>query len=232
MRRPSLKAPARSGTTASAASQQADSIGILVESQTHAATTPPRRVVRAISRTPVARSCISGTTSCASTTSKLPSSNGNRSAVPTRTSAPAKWTYYYLYVVLDVYSRYTVGWTVQHRESGQLAKELIAQACQQQQIAREQLTIHADRGSSMTSKPVAFLLADLGVTKTHNRPYTSTDNPYSEAQFKTLTYRPKFPARCVTHRRRPRCPPPRGSTSPPTTRRLLTNFNAQVSHPT
>ncbi len=95
----------------------------------------------------------------------------------TKLKGPAKWTYYYLYVILDVYSRYAVGWTVQHRESGQVAKELIAQVCQQQQIARDQLTVHADRGSSMTSKPVAFLLADLGVVRSHNRPYTSTDTP-------------------------------------------------------
>ena len=81
----------------------------------------------------------------------------------TKLKGPAKWTYYYLYVILDVFSRYAVGWTVQHRESGQVAKELIAQVCDQQNIRREQLTIHADRGSSMTSKPVAFLLADLGV---------------------------------------------------------------------
>jgi len=113
----------------------------------------------------------------------------------TKLKGPAKWTYFYLYVILDVFSRYAVGWTVQHRESGQVAKVLIAQVCEQQQIARDQLTVHADRGSSMTSKPVAFLLADLGVLKTHNRPYTSTDNPYSEAQFKTLKYRPGFPAR-------------------------------------
>ena len=113
----------------------------------------------------------------------------------TKLKGPAKWTYFYLYVILDVFSRYAVGWTVQHRESGQVAKALIAQVCEQQQIARDQLTVHADRGSSMTSKPVAFLLADLGVTKTHNRPYTSIDNPYSEAQFKTLKYRPGFPAR-------------------------------------
>ena len=113
----------------------------------------------------------------------------------TKLKGPAKWTYYYLYVVLDVFSRYAVGWTVQHRENSQVAKDLIAQVCDQQNIARDQLTVHADRGSSMTSKPVAFLLADLGVTKTHNRPYTSTDNPYSEAQFKTLKYRPEFPAR-------------------------------------
>jgi len=113
----------------------------------------------------------------------------------TKLLGPAKWTYFYLYVILDVFSRYAVGWTVQHRESSQVAKDLIAQVCEQQDITRGQLTVHADRGSSMTSKPVAFLLADLGVTKTHNRPYTSTDNPYSEAQFKTLKYRPGFPAR-------------------------------------
>jgi len=113
----------------------------------------------------------------------------------TKLKGPAKWTYYYLYVIVDVFSRYAVGWTVQHRENGHVARDLIAQVCQQQNIAPDQLTVHADRGSSMTSKPVAFLLADLGVTKTHNRPYTSTDNPYSEAQFKTLKYRPTFPAR-------------------------------------
>jgi putative transposase len=108
---------------------------------------------------------------------------------------PAKWTYYYLYVILDVFSRYAVGWTVQHRESAQLARALISQACEQQHIKRGQLTVHADRGSSMRSKPVAFLLADLGVLRSHNRPYTSTDNPYSEAHFKTLKYRPEFPNR-------------------------------------
>jgi putative transposase len=113
----------------------------------------------------------------------------------TKLKGPAKWTYYYLYVILDVFSRYAVGWTVQDREDSQVAKALIAQVCDQQQIDRGQLTVHADRGSSMTSRPVAFLLADLGVTKTHNRPYTSTDNPYSEAHFKTLKYRPGFPAR-------------------------------------
>ncbi len=113
----------------------------------------------------------------------------------TKLLGPAKWTYFYLYVILDVFSRYAVGWTVQHRESAEVAKALIAQAAQQQQVTREQLTVHADRGSSMTSKPVAFLLADLGLTKTHSRPYTSTDNPYSEAQFKTLKYRPGFPQR-------------------------------------
>jgi len=108
---------------------------------------------------------------------------------------PAKWTYYYLYVILDVFSRYAVGWTVQHREAASVAEALIAQAAEQQQITRGQLTVHADRGSSMTSKPVALLLCDLGVLKTHSRPYTSTDNPYSEAQFRTLKYRPGFPER-------------------------------------
>ena len=98
-------------------------------------------------------------------------------------------------MILDVFSRYAVGWTVQHRENAQLAKALISQTCEQQQIPQGQLTAHADRGSSMTSKPVAFLLADLGVTRSHNRPYTSTENPYSEAHFKTLKYQPQFPGR-------------------------------------
>jgi putative transposase len=113
----------------------------------------------------------------------------------TKLKGPAKWTYYYLYVILDVFSRYAVGWTVQQRETGPIAKALITQAAEQQHIDRDQLIVHADRGSSMTSKPVAFLLADLGITRSHSRPYTSTDNPYSEAQFKTLKYRPAFPAR-------------------------------------
>jgi putative transposase len=108
---------------------------------------------------------------------------------------PAKWTYFYLYAILDVFSRYVVAWTVAHRESGQLAKALIEQATEQQQITPRVLTLHADRGGPMRGKPVAFLLADLGVTKTHSRPYTSSDNPYSEAHFKTLKYRPEFPDR-------------------------------------
>ena len=106
---------------------------------------------------------------------------------------PAKWTYYYLYVILDVFSRYVVGWTVQYRENAQLAKALIEQAAEQQQITPKVLTLHADRGAPQRAKPVAFLLADLGIAKTHSRPYTSSDNPYSEAQFKTLKYRPEFP---------------------------------------
>jgi putative transposase len=108
---------------------------------------------------------------------------------------PAQWTYYYLYVMLDVFSRYIVGWTVQYRENGQLAKALIEQATEQQKITPGLLTLHADRGGPQRAKPVAFLLADLGIIKTHSRPYTSTDNPYSESNFKTLKYRPEFPAR-------------------------------------
>jgi putative transposase len=113
----------------------------------------------------------------------------------TKLLGPATWTYFYLFVILDIYSRYVVGWTVQHQETAPLAERLIAETLAKQQIPRHQLTIHADRGSAMRSRPVAFLLSDLGVTKTHSRPYTSTDNPYSEAQFKTLKYRPGFPAR-------------------------------------
>jgi putative transposase len=108
---------------------------------------------------------------------------------------PEKWTCFYLYVILDVFSRYSVGWTVQYREHTELAKALIGQAVDQQQIQPGQLTVHADRGTAMKSKPLAFMLADLGVLKTHSRPYTSTDNPYSEAHFKTLKYRPEFPDR-------------------------------------
>ena len=113
----------------------------------------------------------------------------------TKLLGPSKWTYYYLYVILDVFSRYVVGWMIAERESAALAEELIAQTCVRQGIQPGQLTIHADRGSAMTSKPVALLLADLGVTKTHSRPHVSNDNPYSEAQFKTLKYRPDYPAR-------------------------------------
>ena len=113
----------------------------------------------------------------------------------TKLRGPATWTWFYLYVVLDIYSRYVVGWMVANRESAALAEVLIRQTVAKQGIGRDQLTIHADRGSSMTSKPVAFLLADLGVTQSHSRPHVSDDNPYSEAQFKTLKYRPDFPDR-------------------------------------
>jgi putative transposase len=113
----------------------------------------------------------------------------------TKLLGPTTWTYFYLYVILDVYSRYVVGWMIAERESATLAEDLIAQTCARQGIERGQLTVHADRGSAMTSKTVAMLLADLGVTKTHSRPHVSNDNPYSEAQFKTLKYRPDYPSR-------------------------------------
>ena len=104
----------------------------------------------------------------------------------TKLLGPAKWTYFYLYVLLDVFSRYVTGWMVAYRESAELAKRLIEESCKKQHIQPGQLTLHADRGTSMSSKPVAFLLADLGVTKTHSRPHISNDNPYSESQFRTL----------------------------------------------
>ncbi len=113
----------------------------------------------------------------------------------TRLLGPTTWTYYYLYVLLDVFSRYVVGWLLAQQESARLAEQLIAESCERQGIARGQLTVHSDRGPAMTSKPVALLLADLGVTKSHSRPHVSNDNPFSESQFKTLKYRPDFPER-------------------------------------
>ena len=113
----------------------------------------------------------------------------------TRLLGPTKWTYYYLYVLLDVFSRYVVGWTVATREQAAIAEQLIAESCARQRIEPGQLTVHADRGAAMISKPVALLLADLGVTKTHSRPHVSNDNPFSESQFKTMKYRPDFPDR-------------------------------------
>lgn len=113
----------------------------------------------------------------------------------TKLLGPVKWTYFYLYVILDLFSRYVVGWMVAHRAAAALAERLIEETCRRQGIVPEQLTIHADRGSSMIAKPVALLLADLGVTKSHSRPHVSNDNPFSEAQFKTLKYRPDFPER-------------------------------------
>ncbi len=113
----------------------------------------------------------------------------------TKLLGPAKWTYFYLYVLLDIFSRYVVGWMVAHRESATLAKRLIEDTCRGQGIEPGQLTVHADRGTSMTSKTVAQLMADLGITKTHSRPHVSNDNPFSESQFKTLKYCPEFPGR-------------------------------------
>ena len=113
----------------------------------------------------------------------------------TRLLGPEKWTYYYLYVIIDIYSRYVVGWLLARAERALLAERLLADTIRKQQVEPHTLVIHADRGSSMASKPVAFLLADLGVTKSHSRPHVSNDNPYSESQFKTLKYRPDFPDR-------------------------------------
>jgi len=113
----------------------------------------------------------------------------------TKLLGPAKWTYFYLYVILDLFSRYVVGWMVAPRESAVLAERLINETCEKQGIQQGQLTLHADRGPSMRSKPVALLLADLGVIKTHSRPHVSNDNPFSESQFKTMKYRPEFPDR-------------------------------------
>jgi putative transposase len=113
----------------------------------------------------------------------------------TKLLGPAKWTYYYLYVILDIFSRYVPGWMLAHAENAALAEALLADTVAKQNIAPGQLAIHADRGSPMIAKPVAFLLADLGVTKSHSRPHCSNDNPFSESQFRTMKYRPEFPER-------------------------------------
>ncbi len=116
----------------------------------------------------------------------------------TKLHGPAKWTYFYLYVILDIYSRYVVGWMLAPVERAVLAERLIEDTISKQNVDRGQLTLHADRGSSMASKPVAFLLADLGVTKSHSRPHVPNDNPFSESQFKTMKYRPDFPKTSTT----------------------------------
>ena len=113
----------------------------------------------------------------------------------TKLKGPATWTWFYLYVPLDVFSRYVPGWMVATAESAALAERLMADSVAKQGIAAGTLAVHADRGSSMRSTPVALLLADLGITKSHGRPHTSNDNPFSESQFRTLKYRPTFPAR-------------------------------------
>jgi putative transposase len=117
----------------------------------------------------------------------------------TKLKGPRKWSYFYLYVLLDIYSRYVVGWCIAERESAELAEALIQETLQRQNIAPGQLTLHADRGTAMTSKTVAELLVDLGVEKSHSRPHTSDDNPFSESHFKTMKYRPEVPERfgCV-----------------------------------
>lgn len=113
----------------------------------------------------------------------------------TKLRSPSKGVYYYLYVIIDIYSRYIVGWMIAEVESAELAEQLIAETCAKQDVPRAQLTLHADNGGPMIAKSVAILLADLGVAKSHSRPHVSNDNPYSEAQFKTLKYRPDYPER-------------------------------------
>ena len=113
----------------------------------------------------------------------------------TKLRGAVPWTYYYLYVMLDVFSRYVVGWMVAERESAELAQELTMAACAKQQIEPGQLTLHADRGGAMIAKSMTLLMSDLGVNKSHSRPHVSDDNPYSEAQFRTLKYRPGYPDR-------------------------------------
>jgi transposase InsO family protein len=113
----------------------------------------------------------------------------------TKLMGPTKWSYFYLYVILDIFSRRVVGWCVADAENTVLFKELFDDAFVKHGVRPGQLTLHADRGGPMKAKPTAFLLADLGVTKSHSRPHTSNDNPFSEAHFKTLKYQPQFPKR-------------------------------------
>ena len=113
----------------------------------------------------------------------------------TKLKGPVKWTYFYLYVMLDIFSRYVVGWMVAPRESAYLAKRLIGESCEKEGIEPGQLIIHSDRGSPMKAKTTGQFLADLGVTKSHSRPHVSDDNPFSESQYKTMKYRPGFPDR-------------------------------------
>ena len=113
----------------------------------------------------------------------------------TKLKGPEKWTYYYLYVILDIFSRYVVGWMLAHREQAELASKLIRETVKKQDVREDELIIHSDRGPSMTSHSVSQLLVSLGVTKSHSRPHVSNDNPFSESQFKTMKYQPDFPTR-------------------------------------
>jgi transposase InsO family protein len=117
----------------------------------------------------------------------------------TKLAGPAKWTYFYLYVILDIFSRRVVGWCVADAESAALFKTLFDDTLEKHAVPPGQLTLHADRGGPMKAKATALMLADLGVTRSHSRPHTSNDNPFSEAHFKTLKYQPQFPKRfgCV-----------------------------------
>jgi putative transposase len=116
----------------------------------------------------------------------------------TKLRGPAKWLYFHLYVLLDLFSRFVVGWMLARHESGALARRLLAESCERQGIVPGQLTIHADRGSAPASKVVAQLLADLGVERSHSRPHVSNDNPFSESHFATVKGHPEFPDRFVS----------------------------------
>ena len=113
----------------------------------------------------------------------------------TKLKGPPSWTCFHLYVILDIFSRHVVGWLIAERECAELAEQLIAETVARHDVERGMLTLHADRGTSMRSKPVAALLVDLDIAKSHSRPYVSDDNPFSEAHLETLKYRPDFPAR-------------------------------------
>jgi len=141
----------------------------------------------------------------------------------TKLLGPAKWTSFHRYVILDVFSRYVVGWLVGLRETAELAQDFIAETAAKQGIDPGTLTLHADRGSSMTAKPVAFLRADPGITQSHARPQVSNDNPYSESQCKMLKYRPRFPNRFLSIEGRG---PSVGRSSAGTTRSIITAASA------
>ncbi|MBX9688136.1 MAG: IS3 family transposase [Candidatus Obscuribacterales bacterium] len=113
----------------------------------------------------------------------------------TKLRGPTKWTCFYLYVIIDIYSRHVVGWTLAPRESAETARDLFATTCRRQNVAGSDLVVHSDNGKAMTSKTLAMLFADLGITKSLNRPHVSNDNPFSESQFKTLKYQPTYPER-------------------------------------
>ena len=125
-------------------------------------------------------------------------SGGQFEAPNTKLMGPVKWSYFYLYVILDIFSRRAVGWRIEHAESASQFKALFKDAMEKHAVPPDQLTLHADRGGPMKAKATALILADLGVVKSHSRPHTSNDNPFSEAHFKTLKYQPEFPKRFQT----------------------------------
>jgi len=137
-------------------------------------------------------------TSISGRASKLNHRGNNGAVTITKLMGPVKWSYFYLYVILDIFSRRVVGWRVEHAESAIQFKALFQDAMAKHGVPPDQLTLHADRGGPMKAKATALMLADLGVVKSHSRPHTSNDNPFSEAHFKTLKYQPEFPKRFQT----------------------------------